>query len=244
MKTKYVLAIFFGSLAAGAALIWFLSFGSQSPTELIAPTQFATKKAIGAAAFQNLGERIRARKLFVIGIPPQPDIYQDLVIGFLEQLAKTDSQIIILKEPKWPALPSDLKIETYDFVFNDDDLTVEAETVQRALDSGKTLVIYSVNVFSTHLIANNPIMRFEKAIKRQIPAITVAQLTLRHNGEYKNDPACVGSMRDLQGLYELGCAQLANSRHHYKALLPLDKLTGLLVEQSEDDYLLQVYLPD
>ena len=244
MKTKYVLAIFFSSLAAGAGLIWLLSMGTQSPVELITPTQFAAQKEIGAAAFESLGERIRHRKMIVIGIPPQPETYQNIVIGFLEKLAETDPNIIVLKEPKWPALPTELKVETFDFMFSDDDLTVESETIQRALDSGKTLVIYSVNIFSSHLILKNPIRRFEEALNRKIPALTVGQLTLRQGGEYKNDPKCVGSMRDTQGLYDLGCAQLANSRHNYRNLLPLDKLTAILVEQSEDDYLLQVYIPD
>ncbi len=244
MKTKYVLAIFLGSLLIGAALIWLLSDGGKSPIEVIEPAQFSDQKELGASAFEKLGERIRTHKLLILGIPPQPDLYQDIVIGFLEKLSASDDKVIILKEPRWPALPKTLKVETYDFIFNDDDLTVEAETVQRALDSGHTVVIYSVNVYSTHLIGDNPISRFEKALKRGVTSVTVGQLTIRHNGEYKNDPACVGSMRDLQGLYQLGCAQLANSRHHYKKLLPLDQITGLLVEQAEGDYLLQVYLPN
>lgn len=244
MKTKYIIAIFLGSLAAGAALIWLLSMGTQSPVELISPTQFASQEEIGAAAFVSLGERIGTKKLFVLGIPPQPETYQNIVIGFLQKLAENNPNIIVLKEPKWPALPADLKVETFDFMFSEDDLTVETETIQRALDSGKTLIIYSVNIFSSHLILNNPIRRFETALKRKIPAVTIGQLTLRQGGEYKNDPKCVGSMRDTQGLYDLGCAQLANSRHNYRNLLPLDKLTAILVEQSQDDYLLQVYIPD
>lgn len=243
MKTKYVIAIFFSSLAAGAALIWLLSNG-QTPIVITEPTQFSSQKAIGAAVFDKLGQSVLERKIFVIGIPPQPESYQGIVFGFLEKLAAVEPKLIVLKEPKWPDLPADLNIENYDFVFSDEDLSVESETVQRALASGHTLVIYSVNIFTTHLIADNPIKRFEKAMKGNLISLSVGQLSLRQNGEHKIDPACVGSMRDLQGLYDLGCALLANSRKHYRKLLPLNKPTALLVRQSEEDYLLQVYYPD
>lgn len=243
MKTKYVLAIFFSSLAVGAALIWLLS-NSPTATELIEPTQFSSQKEIGHVVFEKLKEKLKAQKIIAIGIPPQPEVYQDVVLGFLEKLSEKEPKLIVLKEPKWPLLPPEMKIENYDFVFSDEDLKVEAETVQRALDSGHMIVIYSVNIFTSHLILNNPINRFEQSLKREIPSLTIGQLTLRHSGEHRNDPKCVGSMRDSQGLYDLGCAQLANSRKHYKKLLPIDKLMGSLVDQSENDYLVQVYIPD
>lgn len=242
MKTTHVIAIFLSSLVIGAFFIWFLADG-QSPVELIKPTQYSSQREIGASAYEKLREHLSSKKLLIVGIPPQPEMYQEIVFGFIEKLAAADPKLIVLKEPKWPALPADINVENYDFVFSDDDLSVEAQTVQRALDEGRTILIYSVNVFSTHLIHNNPMMRFEKQIGRPVSAMTIGQLSLRHGTEHKNDPKCVGSMRDDQGLYELGCAQLANGRKHYRELLPLDKLTAILVEQSENDYLLQVYLP-
>ena len=242
MKTKHVTAIFIASLVLGAALVWALSRGPTA-VQLIPPAQFASQKEVGALVYEKLHDKLAGKKLLIVGIPPQPEVYQDIFLGFVERFLQDDKNIVVLKEPKWPALPANLKVETYDFVFNDDDLGVEAKSVQQAINDGKTLIVYTVSIYATHLIPSSPVLRFEHQIGHKIPSVTVGPLVLRHDGENLNDPACVGSMRDEQGLYELGCAQITNSRNTYKALLPLDKLTATLGEQAENDFLLQLYLP-
>lgn len=202
MKPKHSVALFLASIAIGAVLVWFFAAG-PSPVEIVSPTEFNEKTEAGAAVYDALKDRLRGRGVIVIGIPPQSEAYAPIVEGFLAKLSEQNPNMVLLKEPRWPEL--NLKVQSANFDFNSDDISASIEPIRSGIASGQQVVIYTVSIYSTHLIGENAIDRFEKAFGEKIPSLTIGPLTLRHEGENKNEPACVGSMRDLQGLYQLGC---------------------------------------
>lgn len=241
IKTKVSLALFFAAIAIGALLVWFFTAG-PSPIELVKPTPFVNDSEVANSAYDQINKKLVGENLLIIGVPPQPEKFQPIVSEFLAQLGKDGKKVLVLKEQTWPALSLPENFQVADFDLNAEDIETQVEPLRNAVQSS-LVVIYSVSIYSTHLIEGNAIHRLESALGESIPSITFGQLVLRHDFENKNEPACVGSMRDLEGLYQLGCAQLYNSRNHYNELLPLDKKYFMITEQALGDFLVQLHFP-
>lgn len=239
IKTKTSIALFFAAIAIGALMIWFFAAG-PSAIESVPPQTFTSESEVGKIVYEQLSKKIYGHKLLVIGIPPQPEKYEQVVREIVTQLSTQNPKVLLLKEPKWSKLDLPANVEIADFDLNDEEIATQAEPLRRAMQT-EMVVIYSVSIYSTHLIPGNAIRRLEEVLGEKIPSITFAPLVLRPEFENENEPACVGSMRDYEGLYNLGCAQVYISRKTYKELYPLNEKRFTLTEQAPGDYILQLH---
>lgn len=248
MKTKYSILLFVCVVAVGGFLLWLLSPKSSS-IELIHATKVEDEIAAGSSIYDQLSKKVFGHNLLIVGIAPQPEKYQDYVSGFISQLASQRKTVVVLKEENWPnlKLPTQVQVVNFDFDSvskldpNSEELTDTVEEIKSAIAGGATVVVYSASLYTTHLVEVNAIHRFERLYGEQIPSVTFGPLVLRSSEENLNEPACVGSMRDNDGSYALGCGQVYNSRNQYEKFISLKQETMILTEESPGDYLAQVY---
>jgi hypothetical protein len=237
--TAFVILILAGTFAV-------LRYGVQPRSlEIITPSSFARPAEIGAVMFRRLYEPLISTQLVVIGIPPVPESHKDFINGFLDAAkAEKHPYDIVFKEPQWndPQLIGDAKIVGFDFNLEDVDALVKQ--VRDAMAGGKRVLIYTVSIYSTHLIPGNAMQRFETAWGSPIGSITTGPLATRYEEEGLIDPVCVGAMRDREGLYPFGCAMLRESRNAFATIRKKHfkhdvNYLAISSQQGSTDYLVQ-----
>ena len=92
-------------------------------------------------------------------------------------------------------------------------------------------------VYSSHLISQNPLSTWEKTFKNKFMAITLAQMAVHPNDIPKLSPPCVGSEKDMSGTLDMACIILRLSRLAARKQWPQGQLLYQLVMSGEKDYL-------
>jgi hypothetical protein len=250
MKTslalKLSIAAFIVLILGGTLLL--VRYGVAPQTiSIMTPSFFDQPEQIGAVFYRRLYDPLTREKLVVFGIPPNPAYQERVLSGFLEaaQMEKHPYDLV-LKEPSWkdPARTGGAQIVNFDF--NQDDPEEMVQKVKELTSQGKHVLIYTVSLFSSHLIAGNAINRFEATWGAPVFAITTGTLSLAPEFEGLIDPPCVGSARDIQGLYRLGCAMMFESRGTYRKHLVAQaqkRFVAIATQQGGKDYLVQLIGP-
>lgn len=245
MKKLYFFLIF-AILAGGIFLI--LKFGTKpQPVGIMKPSYFTAPHEIGAVVFRRFYVPIEDQRLVVFGVPMQPQWHHDIIRGFLgaAEAEKRPFDVLIFDE----AMPS-FTIENHP---NIERLTVplnsstQGELVDLLEDlraRNKRALLVTASVFSTHILAGNPINRFEAMTGERVFSITSAPLALRPDQEHLVDPPCIGSVRDQNGTSDLGCAILSAGRRLYRKNIAQDRYVAIMQQNGAHlDYLLLISAP-
>lgn len=120
-----------------------------------------------------------------------------------------------------------------------DSISVLAEAIGQAQKSQKRLLIIGPSIYTSQLLAENPIAQ----IKTGVPTLSLASLSLVKfpitEGQAKSfDPPCQVDAGDVRGTGALGCAILQKSRILWRNLPAFEKYWGRLEKVGPTDYLL------
>ena len=243
-KVAYVVAVLL-LMTIGIFMILRLGYTPQ-PVGIMKPSSFDTPENIGAAVYRRFYVPIEEQKIVVFGIPPQPSFHRDIIRGFLEAANEEKRPFdLIITEAEMPVLnlqglpgPEIKPLKT-----NTETQAELIEAIEAARAGGRRTLVYVPSVYSSHLLPNNVVNRFEATTKQNLFSITSAPLALRQDQEYVVEPVCVGSEMDGQGLAPLGCAIMRAGRSVYRKKLAQEKWVSMMNDQKREDYLLMVSTP-
>ncbi len=240
MKKYHVAGIVFFLLASSALVIMF-GVGPR-PVGFIKPSFFDHPREIGAVAYRRLYDPLGRQDLVAFGVTPGVAEHRDVVAGFLATaLAEKRPIEVVFQEDRLPALDAPSGTEVVPFRFEDE--AALAERVRAYTRGGKRVLIYTTNVFTSHLVKGNPIHRLERHWGKPIYAISTVGIAVRREQEFKPDPPCVASERDGQGTADLGCAAVLKGRTLFRKKLDPARLIALMDQRGVSDFLLFVNVP-
>lgn len=205
---------------------------------LIAPSEFDQPAKIGETAFLRLMQEVGEQQVVIIGGIPNNPTSNEIALGFFAQ-AKKDQRPFstVMTQTEMPlALDGAQHID-----FNGDSEQIAATI--RNLHAGERLFIYTVNIFATHLLHDNPIQRLEHILNRKLMTVTIMGLALKATEISQLDPPCRGLERDQQGTAPLGCVALTRSKGLFRKHLTDKRFVMLLDQQGATDYLMLVHAP-
>lgn len=232
-------------IATGLAMIFKLGY-DPAPALIMKPSKFSQPEEIGAVTYRRFYVPIEQAKRVVIGVPPAPEWHQGVIRGFLKEAATLGYPFdLILAEEQMPALNLDglPSIEVQNVSMKTQSLADFGDKLAKAHAEGKRVLVYTVSIFSSHLLAGNPIDRYEKATGERLFSITTAPLALSAPEEHVVDPPCVGYERDSKGTAPLGCEILKASRGFYRKKIKADQYVAIMNSPRLDDYLLMIAPP-
>ena len=245
MKKVLYFVCVLGILTAGVVTV--LKFGLKPGGKgVMKPSFFEQPEEIGAVTFRRFYAPIEERKMVFFGVAPQPDWHPKIVEGFLKAAAaeKQPFEVLVtddtVPELNLAGLPPMEKLVVR---LNTSDQTEVTNVLKHLVNAKKKTLIYTVSVFSSHILDGNPINRLEKTAGMRFFSISTGPLALRPNQEHLVDPPCLGSERDVSGQAALGCTILRSGRKYYRKQVPQEKFVAIISEQGIADYLVLVSAP-
>jgi hypothetical protein len=243
--TLYIVGVL-GIMTAG--IFATLRFGYEpAPVPIMSVSTFANPEEIGVTVFRRFFSPVTQYKIVVFGLPTQPEWHRQILRGFLQ--AAADYKIpfdVLIAEADMPQLDiSGLPpIEVQAIATNTPTQAEFVDKIQALKKAGKRVLVYLPSVYSSHLLARNPIDRYEKSTGEHLFSITSEPLSLNSAQEKLVDPPCMGSERDSSGTALLGCAVMKASRGIYrKNLKPVDLYVAIMNSPKPEDYLLMTAAP-
>ncbi|MES2963298.1 MAG: hypothetical protein V4760_05365, partial [Bdellovibrionota bacterium] len=196
-----------------------------APTGIMKPSFFDSPEEIGHTVFRRFYAPLEVKNRLAIGIPPQPEWYRQVVVGFLKGAAAEKRPFdVVVQEIEMPDLDLSslpeigvVKIRT-----NTNPPTDLIDLLAKLEQDRKRVLVYMPSVFTAHVLAASPLHRIEEYLKTNLFSISVAPVALRSDQEYLVQPACVGTERDLMGTSDYGCVILRAGRMHYRKKVPQD----------------------
>ena len=208
------------------------------PVSLLGASQFADAQSIGETVFDQLSQLVRTHRVLIWGGIANSKSSQEIIEGFLARAAHFHFSFneILAQKGQYPMIPATKQIR---FNVNGDDVAKDVTS----LKPNQNLLILTVNVYSSHLLSNNPIARLEKSVGRRLLALTVAPLALRQRELESLTPGCAGVKAEASGTSALGCAMAARSKQLFTKHLPLIPYIATLDMVAARDYLMLVHAP-
>lgn len=249
MTGKYAIALYvalvLAIVAGGIAML--LKFGYEpTPVSIMSPSTFDRPDQIGQALVRRFYSPIAQDKVVVFGIPPQPDWQREIVRGFMIAAAHENVPFeVLLAEEQMP--PLDVHdfpgIEVQTVLMNVGGSSEFIHRLRSLRASGKRILVYTASTFSSHILNDTPIQRYERETGEHLVSISAGPLALRSDQEQLIDPPCVGSERDRDGVAPLGCAFLKAGRGYYRKHLAQDHYVAIMNSPLPEDYLLMTSAP-
>ena len=213
------------------------------PVEVMKPSFFDRPQEIGAVAYRRFFGAIEDKGRVVVGIPPEPDWYREILVGFLKGAATEKHAFdTIVMEEQMPAL--DLTgLPPTEVIRLHTNTSTQAELVEalnRLAEAKKRTLVYMPSVFTSHLLKQSPVVRVEPLLGQGLMSITVVPLALRADQEYLVEPPCMGSERDTTNTSALGCEVLQSGRALYRKKISQDRWVAIMNAPFGDDFVLMV----
>ncbi len=222
-----------------ASMFFVLKWGIRpEPVSLIGASRSPNSQSPGATVFDQLSQVVRAHRVLVWGGIPNSNASQQVVQGFINRAAHFGIfyNQILAQNGQYPQIASTKSIR---FNANGD----EVAKLISGLKMNQKLLVLTVNVYSSHLLANNPISRLEKKLGRRVLAITEAPLAIQASELESLHPACGGLQPQIAGTRKLGCMMAARSKKVFSKGLPSNQMTATLDMVGSGDYLMLVHSP-
>lgn len=243
-KAVYVFVILM-IVTSGIAMI--LKFGYEpAPVKVMSPSFFDDAEQIGKALLRRFYSPVAQDKIVVFGLPPQPEFHRKVVLGFLAaaEAENVPFEVLVSEEQMPPLDISMFKgLEVVRIAMNGREGKDFIDLIRNLKSAGKRVFVYTASVFSSHLVADTPLDRYEKQTGEHLVTITSGPLALRSDQENMIDPPCVGSERDREGVAALGCAFLKSGRGFYRKHLSQEKFVAMMNSPKPADYLLMISYP-
>jgi hypothetical protein len=224
-----------------------LRFGyTPAPVGIMKPSFFDQPEQIGVVTFRRFFAPLQEKGRLAIGIPPQPQWYGRVIVGFLKVAAAENHPFdVVIQEVEMPDLDlsevpgiSVVKVRT-----NTDPPIDLVDLLKRLEAEKKRVLVYMPSVFSAHVLTRSPLHRIEKHLGTNLFSITVGPLALHPSQEYLVNPACVGVERDSMGTSDLGCVIMHAGRMHYRKKVPQDRWVAIMNSPKPEDYVLMISEP-
>lgn len=224
-----------------------LKFGYKpAPVGIMKPSFFDSPEEIGHVVFRRFYAPLEVKGRIAFGIPPQPEWYGKVLLGFLKGAAAEKHPFdVIVQEIEMPDLDlSSLSgIQVVKVRTNVDPPTDLLALLAKLEEDHKRVLIYVPSIFSAHVLPASPLHRIEKFIRTNLFSISVGPLALHPNQEYLVQPPCVGTERDTMGTSDYGCVILQAGRMHYRKKVPQDRWVAIMNEPKPEDYVLMISEP-
>lgn len=240
MKKSYIVGIVL--LLLGASVLVFKFGVGPKPVGIIKPSFFENAREIGAVTYRRLYDPLGRQDLVAFGVTPDVPEHKAVVEGFLATALVENRPIeVVFQEDRLPQVDVPLGTEVVKFRFENE--AALAEQIRARTQAGKRVLIYTTNIFSSHLVKGNPIHRLEQYWGKPVYAISTVGIAVRRGQQFTPDPPCVGSERDGQGTAGLGCAAVLKGRTLYRKKLDPTRLIALMDQRGISDFLLFVNIP-
>jgi hypothetical protein len=224
-----------------------LRFGYKpAPTGIMKPSFFDSPEEIGHVVFRRFYAPLEQKNRLAFGIPPQPEYYGKVLVGFLKGAAMEKHPFdVVVQEVDMPDL--DLSgvpgIEVVKVRTNTNPPTELVDLLFKLESEKKRALIYMPSIFTAHVLSASPLHRIEAILQTNIFSISVGPLALKPDQEYLVQPPCVGTERDQMGTSDYGCVILQGGRMHYRKKVPQDRWVAIMTSPKPEDYVLMISEP-
>lgn len=236
---KFVIAIWSVVILAAIAFIALaVSFGARpKAARLIDPSGFAGPESLGSALYDRMAPFLETESVLVFG--GDPNRPSDFVVAqaFLARAKSIGRpfyelmiQTALSAEPNWQLI----------------DINEQTSLLARKIDAltKQKIFIYVPSIYSSHLIADNPIQRLEQALGgRRLVAVSLMKWALNSMEAKELNPGCSGLERDRAGTAGLACTALARAQNLKRKKINPQRWLLALTQEGDHDYLALIREP-
>lgn len=228
----------------GAALVvgvgvWLTTLVNPQPvTKNIIPfAQFEAPEDLGKQIYTALQSEVKRAPIILLGVTPNQVEDMEVWRGFLQSNQEAGSKYeIVAVEPMLPYV----ELFESNLRFNiRDDMPRFVEGVKKALEQGLRVAVLVPNIYSSQLIASNPVERLQQSFETPILSLSIAKFPVTPQQAEVFEPACVLEQgKDPGGTGPLGCMIRKVAKKTYDKKFADNKYSGLAEKLSPNDYLI------
>lgn len=204
-------------------------------------SQFSSPEEFGKVVFEKLRLEVREAPLVLLGVTPNMIEDMEFWRGFLESNQEKGYKYdVIVVEPLLPYVElfdSNMRIDIKD------EMRRFVEGVKKARAEGLRVAVIVPNIYSSQLIAKNPVDRLKMEFQLDVTSFSVTKFPLTSQQEQTFEPRCIMDVDgnkepDPAGTGSFGCMVLTIARKTYRKKFEENKYSGLVEQVGPKDYMI------
>ncbi|KYG66346.1 hypothetical protein AZI86_04640 [Bdellovibrio bacteriovorus] len=219
--------------------VWLTTLVNPQPTtkNIVPFAQYETPEDLGKQIFTALQSEVKRAPIVLLGVTPNQVEDMEVWRGFMQANQEVGSKYeIIAVEPMLPYV----ELFESNLRFNiRDDMPRFVEGVKKAMQQGLRVAVLVPHIYSSQLIAGNPVDRLQKEFEIPILSLSIVKFPVTLQQAEIFEPACVlEEGKDPGHTGPLGCMIRKVAKKTYDKKFEDNKYSGLVEKLSANDYLI------